>query len=190
MDQGFSGAQIIARLRGVLDAAPPPLAGPGRKAAVLMPLVREGEELSVLFTLRRDDLPAHAGQISFPGGRMEAGETPLEAALRETHEETGIAPEFIEPLGFWDACGTSTGYQVAPLAGLVREGYALAPCEREVAEIFTIPLAFFLDAANHGREEFFWRGKMRRYWVMRYGERMVWGATAAMLRRLWERLNG
>ena len=189
MDRACGNAEILARMRGRLDARPPELAGEGRKAAVLMPLVEEAGGLSVLLTLRRDDLPAHAGQISFPGGRMEDGESVLEAALRETREETGIAPDYVEPLGYWDACDTSTGYQVAPVAGLLRPGFALAPCPREVAEIFTIPLAFLLDPANHRREEIFWRGRMRRYWVMRHGDRMVWGATAAMLRRLWERLE-
>ncbi len=181
---------FLRRARARLCRDAPPLPQDARPAAVLVPVVARGEELSVLFTLRRRELSAHAGQISFPGGRMEEKETPLSAALRETQEETGVPPERVEPLGFLDACRTSTGYGIAPLAGLLREGFSLRPSEREVAEIFELPLGFLMDPANHVRERFSSRGGMREYWVMRRGRRVVWGATACILRNLWERLYG
>ncbi len=187
MDARGTDREILRRLaRRLAPDAPDLSRASGRRAAVLVPLVEGAQGFDVLLTRRSADMPAHAGQIAFPGGGMAAGETALQAALRETGEEVGIGADFITPLGFLPAHETATGFVIAPLVGVVGAGYPVCPCAREVAEVFTIPLAFFMDARNHRREEIFWRGKMRRYWVMQYGAYRVWGATAAILRQMWE----
>ncbi len=181
---------FVARARARLARHAPPLPPGPRPAAVLIPLARgEDGALRILFTRRRHDLPHHAGQISFPGGCIAAGEAPRAAALRETMEETGIEPAFVEELGFLDAHETGTGFAIAPLVALLRPGYHLAPCRREVAEIFDLPLAALMDPRNHAREVIASRGQAREHWVMRHEGRFIWGATAAMLRTLWEKLH-
>lgn len=159
-------------------------------AAVLVPLVSHGDELRVLLTQRTAHLSKHAGQIAFPGGRRDEGETPLQAALRETHEETGIDPTFVEPLGYLDGYLTVTGYLVNPVVALLRDGYTLAPHDHEVADIFEVPLAFLMTEANretHSRE---WQGLTRRYYAYPFGDRYIWGATAGMIKNLKDRLYG
>ncbi len=187
MDGTGTDREILRRLARRLAPDAPDLSRVrGRRAAVLVPLVERAEGFDVLLTRRSGGMPAHAGEIAFPGGGMAAGETALQAALRETREEVGIGADFITPLGFLPAHGTATGFVIAPLVGVVGAGHPVCACAREVAEVFTIPLAFFMDGRNHRREEIFWRGRMRRYWVMQYGGYRVWGATAAILRRMWE----
>jgi len=161
-----------------------------KPAAVLVPLVTHGDELRVLLTQRTAHLSKHAGQIAFPGGRRDEGETPLQAALRETHEETGIDPIFVEPLGYLDGYLTVTGYLVNPVVALLRDGYTLAPHDHEVADIFEVPLAFLMTEANretHSRE---WQGLTRRYYAYPFGDRYIWGATAGMIKNMGDRLYG
>jgi 8-oxo-dGTP pyrophosphatase MutT (NUDIX family) len=159
-----------------------------RPAAVLAPIVARPEGLTILLTLRAAHLRKHSGQVAFPGGTIDAGETPAETALREAQEEIGLAPGFIEPLGWLDPYLTGTGYRVAPLVALVAPGFALSLSADEVAEAFEIPFAFLMDAANHRLEERLWRGKMRNFYAMPHGERYIWGATAGILRNLYEKL--
>jgi 8-oxo-dGTP pyrophosphatase MutT (NUDIX family) len=194
------------RLRACLHPSPPALP-PGRSdydlnpaarpaaapllqsAAVLLPIVARAQP-TVLFTRRSDDLPRHAGQVSFPGGRAQPGDASLVAtAFREMEEETGIGAGFVTVEGFLDVYETGTGYAILPAVGLVREGFALKPCAREVAEIFEVPLAFLLDPANRGEETHEWLGKARRFYVFRFESHYIWGATAAMLVDLAQRLK-
>lgn len=161
-----------------------------KHAAVLVGLVPHGDELNVLLTQRTEHLSKHAGQIAFPGGRLDEGETPLAAALRETWEETGIEPSFVEPLGYLDGYLTVTGYLVNPVVALLKEGYTLSPHDHEVADIFEVPLSFLLTGGNretHTRE---WQGLTRRYYAYPFGERYIWGATAGMIKNLGDRLYG
>jgi 8-oxo-dGTP pyrophosphatase MutT (NUDIX family) len=159
-----------------------------RPAAVLLPLIQR-EELTVLFTRRTAHLKRHAGQVSFPGGGAHEDDISLiETALRETQEETGIAPAFITIAGFLDAYETGTGYAILPVVGVVSEGFALAPCANEVAEIFEVPLAFLLDEKSRQRQSGEWKGRARSFYAFEYNGHHIWGATAAMLVNLAERL--
>jgi 8-oxo-dGTP pyrophosphatase MutT (NUDIX family) len=157
-------------------------------AAVLVPIVAR-ETLTVLLTLRKDTLRTHAGQISFPGGRVDAEDgTPVETALREAEEEIGLERQFVEPIGFLDGYRTGTGFSITPVVAIVTPGYTLRLEEAEVADTFEVPLAFLMDPANHQTQQREWRGLMRSFWAMPYGERYIWGATAGMLKNLHERL--
>lgn len=159
-------------------------------AAVLVPILTGGSELKLLFTERTASLAKHAGQISFPGGRIDPHDkNPLEAALRETREETGISAPFIEPLGYLEPYRTGTGYLITPVVAAIRPGYTLTPEPSEVASIFDVPLGFLLDAKNHRIDSRVWRGAERRFYAMPYGERYIWGATAGIIRTLYRRLN-
>jgi 8-oxo-dGTP pyrophosphatase MutT (NUDIX family) len=157
-----------------------------RAAAVLVPLVDRAGVLSVLLTQRTEDMPSHAGQIAFPGGRKQAEDPSLVVtALRETEEEVGIDRSFVEVVGPIDTYVTRTGYAVTPIVGFVRPAFTLKPDPREVADVFEVPLAFFLDPANHHIHSRTWQGRERRYYAMPYGERYVWGATAGMIKNLY-----
>lgn len=157
------------------------------KAAVLVPVLRRTTGLSLLFTQRTAHLAAHAGQISFPGGRLEPGDDgALAAALRETEEEIGLSRAYIEPIATLDLYVTRSGFEVTPIVGLVEPGFALAPDTFEVAEIFEVPLAFFLDPANRRRETRPFAGRERHFYAFPYGARYIWGATAGMLVNLTE----
>lgn len=162
---------------------------PPRAAAVLAPIVAHEGGLTVLLTQRASQLRAHSGQIAFPGGKIDPGETALEAALREAEEEIGLDRAFVEPLGWLDAYSTGTGFRIAPLVALVRPGFALSLNAHEVADVFETPLAFLMDEANHQIHERDIGGRRRRFYAMPHNERFIWGATAGMLRNLWERLN-
>lgn len=166
----------------------PPANAPIKPAAVLAPIVKRAEGWTLLFTQRAHDLPTHAGQISFPGGRIEVGETPLEAALREAAEEIGLERRFIDPLGGWNAYETGTGFRIVPIAALVTPDFMLTLDAREVAASFEVPFDFLMNPANHERREGEWRGRKSSYWVMPYENRFIWGATAGMIRALYERL--
>ena len=158
-------------------------------AAVLLPIVAR-DEPTVLFTERSAKLAHHAGQVSFPGGRADPDdESLIYTALRETHEETGIAPEFIAVAGFLDAYETGTGFAILPVVGLLREGFVLAPDTNEVAEVFEVPLAFLLDPANRQKNQTEWKGRIRHYYAFRYHGHTIWGATAAMLVDFAERMT-
>jgi 8-oxo-dGTP pyrophosphatase MutT (NUDIX family) len=162
---------------------------PLKPAAVLVPLVDRTEGMTVLLTRRTDHLHDHAGQISFPGGRIDMGDADATAAaLRETEEETGLTRDFITLVGQLDTYVTRTGFEVTPLVGLVAPGFALAPDTFEVAEIFEVPLAFFLDPASRRTESRVWQGRTRHFYVYPYQHYYIWGATAGMLNNLAELL--
>lgn len=161
-----------------------------RAAAVLVPFVRRGPGLTVLFTRRAGHLRHHAGQVSFPGGAIDPGDADaVAAAVRETGEETGIVPGDIEPFGYLDGFDTVSGYRVAPVAGFVREHYSLRMHAGEVDEVFEVPLDFLLAPANLRRERIDWRGKARTIYAFEWEGRRIWGATAAMLKNLIDRLE-
>lgn len=162
---------------------------PRRAAAVLVPIVLHEPELTVLLTQRNENLASHAGQVAFPGGKIDQGDKDaLAAALRETKEETGLDESYIEPIGFLDAYLTRTSFEIVPVVALVRPGFVLAPHEQEVAAIFEVPLRFLMSGENHVRHSRQWQGKERYFYAMPYGERYIWGATAGMIMNLYDRL--
>jgi 8-oxo-dGTP pyrophosphatase MutT (NUDIX family) len=162
---------------------------PPRPAAVLVPIVLR-PELTVLLTQRSPELRSHAGQVSFPGGRVEPGdESPLAGALREAREEIGLLPAYVEPLGYLDSYRTGTGFQIVPAVGLVRPGFTITLDPVEVADAFEVPLRFLMDPANHRQDSREWRGGRRRFfYAMSYEGRYIWGATAGMLKNMHQRL--
>jgi 8-oxo-dGTP pyrophosphatase MutT (NUDIX family) len=161
-----------------------------RPAAVLVPVVRRDDDLTVLFTRRTSHLHDHAGQISFPGGRAEPDDaSPRATALRETAEEIGLAPSHVEILGDLTDYTTVTGYRVTPVVGLVASPFDLKLDDFEVAEVFEVPLAFLLDPANHQRNLLMHDGRERHYYAMPYGPYYIWGATAGMLMNFYAHLT-
>lgn len=159
-----------------------------RPAAVLVPIVMRAQ-LSVLLTLRTDTLPSHAGQISFPGGKIDEQDAgPAAAALREAWEEIGLEARLVEPLGYLDAYRTGTGYAIHPLVALIEPGFSPRPNPAEVAQVFEVPFSFLMDAANHQRHARTWQGRERHFYAMPYGEHFIWGATAGIIRNLHQRL--
>lgn len=180
-------------VRGDHDLNPgqrPP--GPHLKpAAVLVPLVDRPEGMTVLLTKRTEHLNDHAGQVSFPGGRAEPDDPdPVATALREAEEEIGLGRDFVEVLGRLDTYITGTGYTVTPIVGIVRPGFTLIIDPYEVAEAFEVPLTFLLDERNHERHSRDYRGATRQFWAMPYNGYYIWGATAGMLRNLYNRVQG
>lgn len=165
-----------------------------RDAAVLVPVVARSEGATFLLTRRSDSLASHTGQVAFPGGRLDPGETAVQAAVREAQEEVGLDPAFVEPLGLSDAYETVTGFLVTPVVALVRPGFTLRLSPDEVADAFETPWEFLMDPANH-RREFYEApgGEKRWFWAMPWAdaeaERYIWGATAGMLRALYGRLS-
>lgn len=159
-------------------------------AAVLFPIVLREDGLMVLLTQRTAHLRDHAGQVSFPGGRVEReDQSAIDTALRETEEEIGLARDNIEVLGFLPEYRTGTGFQVTPVVALVHPPFELTPDPFEVAEVFEVPLEFLLDPANHKQHSLHHRGALRHYFAMPYGDYFIWGATAGMIRSLSERLG-
>ena len=170
---------------------PPPTAAmfaAARPAAVLAPIVARPEGLTVLLTLRASHLRSHSGQVAFPGGKVDPGETAPETALREAQEEIGLEPAFVEPLGWLDSYLTGTGFRIAPLLALVKPGFDLVINADEVAQAFETPLAFLMDPANHKLESREWQGQTRRFYAMPHDGHYIWGATAGIIRNLYERL--
>ena len=156
--------------------------GPLKPAAVLLLVVNHPGDPTVVFTQRTAHLADHAGQISFPGGRVDEDDrTPQHTALREAEEEIGIPADRIEILGRLPEYRTGTGYSVTPIVGWAEPPLTFKPDPHEVADVFEVPLAFLMDAGNHRYESAFYKGRMRKYWAMPYGERFIWGATAGML---------
>jgi len=158
------------------------------EAAVLVPLVMRETGFTVLLTQRTAHLYDHAGQVSFPGGRVEQSDhSPIATALRETHEETGLTPEHIDVLGSLPRYYTGTGFAITPVTGVVRPTFTLAPDEFEVAEVFEVPLAFFTNPSNYRLH----RAKLpdgseRQYYSVPWEQYFIWGATAAMLRGMYQ----
>jgi len=185
-------AAAAGRVRGDFDLNPgmtPP--DRLRAAAVLVPLVERKEGLTVLLTQRTRHLAAHAGQISFPGGRLEAHDADaVAAALRETEEEVGLPASHVDPVGALDTYVTRTGFEVTPVVGFVRPPAAFAPDPFEVEEVFEVPLAFILAPGNPVRHSRTWQGIERHFWVFPYEDRYIWGATAGMLANLREVVTG
>jgi 8-oxo-dGTP pyrophosphatase MutT (NUDIX family) len=203
---GFSIEDLRARAEAKLSlAVPSPSAGgrgddsPGthqragtavlRPAAVLIPIVARAEGPTILLTQRASALSRHAGQIAFPGGRIETSDsTPLAAALREAEEEIGLTRETVTPLGYLDPYFTGSGYRILPVVGIVTPPFALLVNPDEVQDAFEVPAQFLMDPANH-----LWHlrerdGQTRGHYAMPFGERYIWGATAGILRNLYDRL--
>ncbi|OYX35289.1 MAG: coenzyme A pyrophosphatase [Caulobacterales bacterium 32-69-10] len=165
--------------------------GPLQPAAVLIPLVERDEGLTILLTRRAEGMRRHSGQIAFPGGRADPGEAPWDTALRETREEIGLDPGFVRLAGLTDPYETVTGFSITPVVGLVRPGFELTLQAAEVAEVFETPFAYAMDPSNHERRSRdFGDGLNRQFFAIEHGERVIWGATAGMLRMLYERLFG
>jgi 8-oxo-dGTP pyrophosphatase MutT (NUDIX family) len=161
---------------------------PVRPAAVLIGIV-EREEPMVLLTQRSADLNEHAGQIAFPGGKIDATDkSPLDAALREAEEEVGLDRSYVDPIGYLDLYGTGFGFRILPTVARVRPGFTLTINRSEVVDAFEVPLAFLMNPANHQVHSKEFRGMERSYYAMPYAERYIWGATAGMLRVLYERI--
>ena len=159
-------------------------------AAVLVPLVTHADGLTVILTQRTDHLNDHAGQISFPGGRIEPGDDhPAATALRETEEEIGLAIDRIEVVGRLGLHDIASGFAVVPVIGLVAPPIAYTLDAFEVAEAFEVPLAFLLDPANRQIGQIEYRGRMRDYFFFDYNGRIIWGATARMIVDLAETLS-
>jgi 8-oxo-dGTP pyrophosphatase MutT (NUDIX family) len=174
----------VERLLGVddLEKMNAASARPLRDAAVLILVVNHAEAPTVVFTVRTVHLQDHAGQISFPGGRVDPGDgTPERTALREAEEEIGVPASSVEVLGRLPVYKTGTGFAVTPIVGWSEPPLEYRPDPHEVEAVFEVPLAFLLDASNHRYESAFFKGAIRKYWAVPYGERFIWGATAAML---------
>ncbi len=158
-------------------------------AAVLTPLVQREDGVRVILTRRADHLPKHAGQISFPGGREEPSDRSLaQTALREAHEEIGLAPDQVELMGAFDDYETVTGYRIRPFVGFVDPAFAPSPDPNEVADVFETPFDFLMDPANHQRHWREWNGARRYFYAIPYQHHYIWGATAGMLLALHARL--
>ena len=161
---------------------------PIRRAAVLVPIV-DRPQPTVLLTQRSANLADHAGQIAFPGGKIDPTDvTPLDTALREAKEEVGLPREFVEPIGYLGLYGTSFGFRILPTVARVTPGFKIRLNEGEVDDSFEVPLSFLMNPANHQVHNKEFRGTMRSYYAMPYGQRYIWGATAGMLRMLYERI--
>ena len=165
-------------------------AGVRRPAAVLVALVDRHDDLNVLLTRRTDDLNHHAGQVSFPGGAIDAGDAnAIAAALRETHEEIGVDHGLIEPIGYLDTFETISSYRITPVVAWLDAGYHAVPNPREVAEVFEVPLAHFLDPSKKHVVRMSYQGRERDIHEFWYAGQRIWGATAAMLLNFVQRLE-
>jgi 8-oxo-dGTP pyrophosphatase MutT (NUDIX family) len=159
------------------------------EAAVLIPVVDRDGGATVLLTQRTEHLRSHSGQVAFPGGRIDVEDGTAErAAIRETHEETGIGERHIEIVGRMPDYVTGSGYRINPVLGILDPGFDLAPNPDEVAHVFEVPLSFLMDPANHECQSRMWQGRERFFYSMDYDGYRVWGVTAGIVRSLYERL--
>jgi len=159
-----------------------------KPASVLVPIVDRNEP-TVLLTQRTAELASHAGQVAFPGGKIDPSDkSPVAAALREAHEEVGLAPSLVEPIGYLDLYLTFSGFRILPTVARVKPEFTLALNPREVTETFEVPLDFLMNPQNHQRKTRDWKGIPRDYYAMPFGERYIWGITAGILRNLYERV--
>jgi 8-oxo-dGTP pyrophosphatase MutT (NUDIX family) len=191
-------AGLADRLRAALAKAPkdPPLAGdlPEHRAnatveAAVLIAVTERMDPGVILTVRREHLRTHAGQIAFPGGRLDSDEDAVAAALREAHEEILLDPTAVDVVGTIEPYRTVTGYIVCPVIGVIPPDLPLQPHEDEVADWFEAPLPYLLDPANQHRRSALFEGRTRHYYEIIWNDRRIWGATAAMIVNLSRRLQ-
>lgn len=189
---------LADRLRAALSspAAEPPLAGdlPELRAkanvpAAVLVAITDRDEPGVILTTRREHMRTHAGQVAFPGGRIDPGEAAVVAALREAHEEILLEPAAVEVVGSIEPYRTVTGYVVTPVIGVIGPDLPLEPHEHEVADVFEAPLGFILDPANQQRRSALFQGAERHYYEIMWNGRRIWGATAAMIVNLSRRLQ-
>jgi len=159
-----------------------------KDAAVLIPVVENGDDAHVIFTKRTSSLRKHSGQIAFPGGKLDADETPEYAALREAEEEVGLARHFVDVIGHLPSIPVLSGFRITPVLATVRPGFTLTPNPGEVEDVFDVPLSFLMDPENHTRESAMFRNFERNYYVMPYQDRRIWGITAGIVRSVYERL--
>ncbi len=160
-----------------------------RPAAVLIGLVPRAAEVSVILTTRASTLKVHSGQIAFPGGKIETTDRdPIAAALREAEEEIGLEARHVVPLGYLDPYLTRTGFLIWPVVAKIEPGFALTINRGEVDDAFEVPLSFLMNADHHELRTRETEGLFRRFYAMAYGERLIWGVTAGILRNLYERL--
>lgn len=171
------GCHVIAQV-----PPEPDLIARARPAAVLYPVVMRPEGLSVLLTERAGHLSNHAGQVAFPGGRIEPGETPEQAALREAREEIGLLPALVTPIGFLPPYFSGTGFRVQPMVGLVDPAMSLRPDPGEVARVFEVPLDHALDLAQYRQSTIFWKGRDRTFYILDHASAYIWGVTAGIMR--------
>jgi 8-oxo-dGTP pyrophosphatase MutT (NUDIX family) len=163
--------------------------GSWKLAAVLVPIIAREPEATALLTLRTAQLSSHAGQIAFPGGKVDPGDaTPVATALREAHEEVGLSPQLVTPLGLLDLHNTGTGYRIVPVLALVDPGFVPKPHPGEVEEVFEVPLSFLMTETNHIEQLRDYKSTRILFYSMQWEQRFIWGATAAILRNLYERL--
>ena len=163
--------------------------GDYREAAVLIPVVARRPEASVILTQRTAHLPSHAGQIAFPGGKIEASDAdPASAALREAEEEIGLEHAMVSVVGYLDPYISRTGYRIVPVLGRIDPGFSLHLNADEVVETFEVPLAFLLDPANHRQASRVFFGRERYFYEMPFGDRYIWGVTAGIIRALYEQV--
>ena len=161
---------------------------PIRPAAVLIPIVNHPEP-AVLLTQRAQHLPDHPGQVSFPGGKIDDGDSdPRASALREAEEEIGLDRLHVEPLGYLDLYMTTLGYRIVPVIARVKPGFSLKLNPSEVDATFEVPLDFLMDQSNVQRHSRDWQGMTRHYYAITFGERYIWGVTAGILRNLYDRI--
>jgi 8-oxo-dGTP pyrophosphatase MutT (NUDIX family) len=160
-----------------------------RDAAVLVPVVDDGEEAKVIFTLRTSTLRKHSGQIAFPGGAVDpSDDSPEMAAMREAQEEIGLADIFVEPVARLPHYLAATGFRITPVLSVVKRGFDLDLNPTEVDDVFEVPLSFLMNPEHHVRDSMNWQGMERHFYRMPYGSRMIWGITAGIVRTLYERL--
>jgi len=160
-----------------------------KDAAVLVGIVDDGDDAKVILTQRATKMRKHSGQIAFPGGGIDEGDaSPEVAAMREAHEEIGLAPGYVETVGRLPQYLSATGFRIYPVLSVVQRGFTIVPNPTEVDSVFEVPLSFLMNPDNHRRDSKSWQGIVRHFYVMPYGERHIWGITAGILRTLYERL--
>jgi len=161
-----------------------------RPASVLVPVIDRSAP-TVLLTQRTAELASHAGQVAFPGGKIEPNdESPVAAAMREAKEEVGLASVLVEPIGYLDLYLTFSGFRILPTVARVKPDFALTLNPSEVTEAFEVPLAFLMNPTNHERKTRDWKGIQREYYAMPFENHYIWGITAGILRNLYERVYG